>query len=217
MMSNQGHIPDEWIVSYAAGALGEAHALLVATHVDFHPDLQQKVGQAEEIGGVLLGKGEPIAVNDNMLDAVLQQIDALDGDSDDNAVDAADDTPQPLHAYLGQSLEDLNWRTMGPGMKQVRLWSGDKGEQLWLLKAKGGTKIPAHDHGGAEMTLVLKGSYHVGEAQFTPGMLEMADIDDTNHHPVIDEGEDCICLVVTEAPIKLHSFVGRLAQPFIGL
>jgi putative transcriptional regulator len=77
--------------------------------------------------------------------------------------------------------------------------------------------VPAHDHNGIEMTLVLQGSYHVGEGLYASGMLEIADDDTTNHKPVIDQGEDCICLVVTEAPIKIHSLIGRLVQPFIGL
>lgn len=106
---------------------------------------------------------------------------------------------------------------MGPGLSQVRLWTGPRDERLWLLKAKGGAKVPAHDHNGIEMTLVLQGSYHVGEGRYASGMLEIADDDTTNHKPVIDQGEDCICLVVTEAPIKIHSLIGRLVQPFIGL
>ena len=77
--------------------------------------------------------------------------------------------------------------------------------------------MPLHDHTGLEMTLVLRGSYHVGDKRFGPGLLELADKDVTNHQPMIDEGEDCICLVVTDAPIRLHSFIGRMIQPFIGL
>ena len=216
-----GILPDEWLVSYAAGGLNEGQALMVATHTEFHPELQGKLQQAEDIGGVMLEDLEPSAIDDNSLASVLDMIDELP------SFDSTDDTTSPLQAdrtlppslfhYLGKNLQDLQWQTMGPGMRQVQLWSGAKGEKLWLLKAKGGTNIPAHDHRGTEMTLVLTGSYHVGDQQFKPGFVELADADLENHQPVIDEGEECICLVVTEAPIRLHSLIARMAQPFIGL
>ncbi|WP_417451755.1 cupin domain-containing protein, partial [Kordiimonas sp.] len=125
--------------------------------------------------------------------------------------------PSPLARYMGKGLDDLKWRFMGPGMKRVKLRSYDNGERLWLLRARGGTAMPFHDHRGTEFTLVLTGGYTVGQKHYTPGLIEVADANVTDHQPIIDEGEDCICLVVTDAPIKLHSVIGRLVQPIIGL
>jgi len=218
--TNLGILPDEWLVSYAAGALNEGQALMVASHTEFHPELQIKVQQAEDIGGAMLEDLEPTAIDDAALASVMNMIDELPSFDDDTATapPQIDQTmPSSLFHYLGKNLQDLQWRAMGPGMRQVQLWSGPKGEKLWLLRAKGGTNIPKHDHRGTEITLVLTGSYHVGEQQFKPGFVEVADADLENHQPIIDEGEECICLVVTEAPIKLHSLIARIAQPFIGL
>ena len=214
-MKTHGIIPDEWIVSYASGALSEAHALVVASHCHFHHELQEKVVQAENIGGVLMEDSNPSQISSHLFEDLLKKIDDLPVEdhhaSNDNGL------PTPLSEYLGKPLDQLKWRMMGPGLSQVRLWTGPNDERLWLLKAKGGAKVPAHDHKGLEMTLVLQGSYHVGNDCYSSGMLEIADDDTLNHMPMIDQGEDCICLVVTEAPIKIHSFIGRLVQPFIGL
>jgi putative transcriptional regulator len=215
-MKTYGIIPDEWIVSYASGSLSEAHALVVATHCHFHPELQKKMNDAEDIGGSLMENSGPSKISNRLFEDLMKKIDNLPLEtilpSNDNGL------PTPLGNYLGnKSLDQLKWRMMGPGLSQVRLWTGTNDERLWLLKAKGGAKVPAHDHNGVEMTLVLQGSYHIGNDCYSSGMIEVADDDTTNHMPVIDHGEDCICLVVTEAPIKIHSLVGRLVQPFIGL
>ena len=77
--------------------------------------------------------------------------------------------------------------------------------------------MPVHDHRGTEFTLVLRGSYHVGDQHFTPGQMELAGPETLGHQPIIDEGEDCICLAVTDAPIRPYSLIGRMVQPFIGL
>lgn len=216
-MNSHGILGDEWMVSYASGALSEAHALVVASHCDFHPELQQKVREAEDIGGALLENYQPTEISNKLFDDLLDKIDNsskidISSPSNDNF-----GLPASLANYLGKPLEELKWRMMGPGLSQVRLWTGPNDERLWLLRAKGGAKVPTHDHNGVEMTLVLKGSYHVGADQYSPGMLEFADSDTVDHSPMIDPGEDCICLVVTEAPIKIHSLIGRMVQPFIGL
>ncbi|MBT7604266.1 MAG: hypothetical protein HN583_01120 [Kordiimonadaceae bacterium] len=215
-MKITGIVPDEWIVSYASGALSEAHALVIASHCHFHPDLQKKVKTAEDIGGLLMEDSEPSSLSNDLFDDLMKKIDTLPANDfqplNDNGL------PTPLAGYLGnRSLDQLKWRLMGPGLSQVRLWTGPNDERLWLLKAKGGTKVPLHDHNGLEMTLVLHGSYHVGQDCYSPGMLEIADDDTVDHMPVIDQGDECICLVLTEAPIKIHGVIGRLLQHFTGL
>ncbi|TNE64363.1 MAG: transcriptional regulator [Alphaproteobacteria bacterium] len=222
-MTAHGHIPDEWLVSYAAGALSDAQALLVATHVDYHPGLKARVAEAEAIGGALLEGVAPKPMKTDAFDDLMARIDMLPDDEEAPAPPSAaergldTDIPPVLADYLGRRLDDMNWRLMGPGMRQCRLAKGKDGECLWLLRARGGTVMPMHDHRGTEFTLVLRGSYHVGDQQFTPGLLEIAASDLKDHQPMIDEGEDCICLVITEAPIRIHSLLGRMVQPFIGL
>ena len=216
-MRSIGIIPDEWVVSYAAGSLSEAHALVVASHIDYHQELQQKLSSAEAIGGALLNESEPQDISDDLWKNIENRLDVAVVNENHASNDNEDQLPRSLAAYLNGGLDELNWRIMGPGLAQVRLWTGPNDERLWLLKAKGGAKIPKHDHRSLEMTLVLQGSYHADDEQFTPGLIELADADTHDHQPIIDEGEDCICLVVTEAPIIIHSLIGRMFQPFIGL
>ncbi|MCC3861176.1 ChrR family anti-sigma-E factor [Pseudemcibacter aquimaris] len=214
-MKTNGIISDDWIVSYASGALSEAHALVVASHCSYHPTLQQKILDAENIGGMFMENCEPADISNDLFDNLMDRIDEEHQVSETENSDS--NLPTPLADYIGKPLDELKWRTMGPGLSQVRLWTGPNDERLWLLKAKGGAKIPTHDHNGLELTLVLQGSYHIDEQCYRPGMIEIADEDTKNHTPIIDDGEDCICLVVTEAPIKIHSLIGRMVQPFIGL
>lgn len=220
-MTHTGLLPQEWLMDYAAGSLNEAHAMVVACHLQYHKGLQDDLRVAEDLGGDLLVTNQPEKMAADSLDKVLARLDAANDEPIEvNRATSSvvpSDIPAPLQKYLENGLSDCKWRLMGPGMRQMKLWSGKNGECLWLLKAKGGTQIPVHDHKGLEMTLVLKGSYHVGDDHFTPGLLEMADKDHTSHQPIIDDGEDCICLVATEAPIKIHSLVGRMLQPLIGL
>lgn len=216
-MKANGLISDDWIVSYAAGSLSEAHALIVASHIDYHPELGKKLGDAEAIGGALLNDNEPVDVSDAMWDGIIEKLNTNVVDEEKIVTENGHDLPRPLAEYLNGDLETLNWKKMGPGLSQVRLWTGPNDERLWLLKARGGAKIPMHDHRSLEMTLVLQGSYRAGEDHFTAGLIEVADENTHDHQPIIDEGEDCICLVVTEAPIIIHSLIGRMFQPFIGL
>jgi len=195
-------ISDEWLVAYAAGTLSEAKSALVATHASYHPVLRQKIRSAESIGGALLEASPASVFSDGFYDRLLERLDGEDNDNNppQNLDILAKDTvmPEPLVKYLDRSLDDLKWRFMGPGMSQVKLHSTDDGEKLWLLKAKGGTEIPAHGHNGHEFTLVLQGSYSVDGHTYSVGDMELASD-------------------VTEAPINLKSFAGRLFQPFIGL
>ena len=213
-----GMIPEEWVVSYAAGSLSEAHALVVASHIDYHPEIQKKLADAEAIGGLFLENNEITTVSDDMFDDILGRLDEeITTIPQKNDAKSESDLPKSLMDYIDGNLYDLKWKAMGPGLSQVRLWTGPNDERLWLLRAKAGTTIPMHDHRSLELTLVLQGSYQANGERFKPGMIEVADEHTHSHQPIIDEGEECICLVVTEAPIKIHSLIGKVVQPFIGL
>lgn len=218
-MTKTGLLPDEWLVSYASGALTEAQALVVACHVSYHDELKERVADAEAIGGALLEGVVPTRLSVGALDSAFKAIEALEGEEDAPAAAPVRDPrmPAPLADVLGKGFDELKWGFMGPGMKKLMLKTYGNGERLWLLRAKGGTEMPFHDHRGLEFTLVLTGGYKVGKAHYTAGMMEVAGPEMKNHQPIIDEGEDCICLAVTDAPIRLHSVIGRLFQPFIGL
>lgn len=219
-MTKFGNLPEEWIASYASGQMSDAKSLFVATHIAYHPELKDTLQKAEAIGGNLIETAEAVELAPDALEHVFARIDGLPADS--IAAEKLEqseryDTPAPLAEHLQKNLSELKWRFMGPGMSQVKLWQDDNGDRLWLLRAKGGTRMPVHDHRGTELTMVLQGSYTVDGTRFGPGEVEIADSNISNHQPMIDDGEDCICLVITDAPIRLHSFVGRMFQPFIGL
>lgn len=214
-MSAAKKLQDEWLLSYAAGALDPGRSLMVSSHLAYHDDLQEAVADAEVIGGSLLESIDQSHVSDAALDQLLSKLDDSPVQEIKPVASSGSRFPEPLMEFLDTDINKLNWRLMGPGMSNARLWDGAAGEKLWLLRAKGGIVVPEHGHTGEEWTLVLNGSYHT-DSQFVAGDIEMAD-DDIDHQPMIDADEECICLVFTSGPLRFKSLAAKVAQPFIGL
>ena len=109
------------------------------------------------------------------------------------------------------------WRWIGPGIHRRMIdVPSESGTRVFLLKAAPGMTMPGHRHVGTELTLVLTGAFvHQG------GRFAVGDIDDADasmeHDPVIDPGEDCICLVAMQGHLRLNSLLGRLIEPFVRL
>ena len=86
---------------------------------------------------------------------------------------------------------------------------------MWLLSIAPGTTIPHHTHGGAELTLVLEGSYSDELGRFQIG--DLADLDTSVHHqPVADSDGPCICLNATDECLQISGAYSRILQPFVG-
>ena len=130
---------------------------------------------------------------------------------------AKSDMPPPLQRLLGgQDFAQLRWRKKAPGVAvyELPLSKNAKGS-LKLLSIASGMSMLEHGHGGEELTLVLQGAFKDKVGRFARG--DIADLDqDTEHCPIIEEGETCICLYATEAPSHYKTFIGRLLQPFLG-
>ena len=207
------HCPkDDLLMSYSAGALGESWSLAVGSHVHLCKEFRDDVALGEKIGGSLLGDIAPIAL-EKSLDALLDRL----GDQEPigEAVNQEQDAliPSPLCDYIGDSLDDLEWSMVGNGITQHLIETSDSG-QARLLRIPSGTALPEHEHSGRELTLVISGGYKDDSGSYSRG--DMADIDDgLGHQPIADEGEDCVCLIVTDTPIKFKGILPRILQPFI--
>ena len=77
------------------------------------------------------------------------------------------------------------------------------------MRVRAGKAVPQHTHEGNELTLVLEGSFHDELGRYARGDLAITD-PTVEHRPVADEGQDCLCLAVTDARLRLTGPLGRL-------
>jgi len=217
-MTIHHHVADDLLIAYAAGDLDESWSLVVATHLALCVECRQAVRRAEDLGGVLIEDLEPEAIGNTALQSVLSRIEADGGGkSQPTAAPVHDPSvvlPEPLRSYAKGDFDSLKWRSLGRGAYHIPIEAGDA--MVRLLRIPAGKPVPDHGHNGRELTLVLKGSFRDESGHFLRGDVE--DCDDSVHHqPIAGDEEDCICLAVTDAPLRFKSLAARLVQPFIGI
>jgi putative transcriptional regulator len=207
------HLDEATILSYAAGTLGEALSVAAACHVSMCAECRTAVRKAEALGGEILDDLEATAISEARRAATLA---SLDDTRAAKPVVVKSDMPAPLQRLLeGQDFAQLRWRKKAPGVSvyELPLSKGAKGS-LKLLSIASGMTMLEHGHGGEELTLVLRGAFRDKVGRFARG--DIADLDeDTEHCPIIEKGETCICLYATEAPSHYKTLLGRLLQPFL--
>jgi putative transcriptional regulator len=166
----------------------------------------------EVIGALLLERVEPVPAE------VPQVARAAEPRHRSPSVVSSDGIlPSALARLVGGGLDRIHWSSVAPGVQQCRLpLSKSSDGHLMLLKIGAGRRVPEHGHGGAELTLVLTGSYSDATGRYARG--DVADLDETvEHQPVVDEDGECICLVASETKAKFKGVLPRLLQPIIGL
>jgi putative transcriptional regulator len=217
-MTVKHHLTDDLLMAYSAGDLPEAVNLIVATHISLCDECRAALGSYDAVGGAVLDTCDSVQMSNNSLNSVLDMIHAQDNQVQDKPVLAKvqdDVLPAPLVDYVGGGLDNVRWRSAGMGVKQAILPTS-KDATARLLYIPAGTAIPDHGHHGLELTLVLQGAFQDEDGYFSRGDIEVAD-EDMNHTPVADISEDCICLAVTDAPLKFKGLMPRIAQPFLGI
>ncbi|WP_147106808.1 ChrR family anti-sigma-E factor [Tateyamaria sp. syn59] len=208
------HLTDEILMAYAAGTLPEAFNLMVATHVSLCDECRAVVESYDALGGEVLDQtpGNDVALTPGSFAATMALI--AGGAPDEIRAQRPKDAvlPQPLLDYVGGGLDTVKWRSVGMGVKQAILpTSSDASARLLYIPA--GTAMPDHGHNGTEMTMVLQGAFQDEDDYFARGDVEVAD-SDLHHTPVADIHEDCICLAVTDAPLRFEGLLPKIAQRF---
>lgn len=214
MTAIRHHAPDDLLMGYAAGVLPQAFDLVVATHVSLSDDARARLESYEALGGAVLSDLDEAEIDPDSLSQTLAKIATGPGRAARPAPRRSV-FPAPLRRVVGGDADSVNWRSLGMGAKQCVLHAED-GASARLLYIPAGQAMPEHGHRGMELTLVLKGAYCDERDRFARGDIEVAD-QETEHTPVAEAGEDCICLVATDARLRFNGLLPRIAQPFLGI
>ena len=214
------HHPEfELLFDYASGSLDEPMALSIACHASTCKSCAEQIGKLEEVGGSLLEVVTDETVNPSMLDDLLSRLDEPANDDvplEPIVFDAPTKKiiPAPLRDYLNNNLDALDWSRVGGTVSKFNLDIDVEGYTVSLMRFKAGAPMPVHTHKGNEATLVLAGGYSDQGHHFERGDFDCKDPSDT-HQPIVDPGEDCIALVVMDAPVVLAGRFSRFLNPFI--
>lgn len=208
------HLTDEILMAYSAGTLPEAFSLMVASHVSLCDECRARLEAYDAVGGAVLD-GQRAEMSAGSLAATLALI--ADGPTDPAPLRQPGRKPGvlpgPLQDYVGGDIDRIRWRPVGMGVKQAILRTSPQATAR-LLYIPAGVAMPDHGHRGTEMTMVLQGAFSDDDGWFGRGDVEIAD-EELEHTPVADISEDCICLAVTDAPLRFNSLIPRLVQPFL--
>ena len=213
-MSISHHPSEETLAAFAAGQLDEARALVVASHVSLCPECRESLRHFEAVGGAMLAGSDPAAMPGDALARTLAVLDAPAPAARPPAPARAPHLhpglPAPLGAYelgpwrrIGRRIE---WRSVGV--------TADDGPRVFMLRAQPGTRLPRHRHRGDEWTCVFAGAFRHELGRFGPGDFDEAD-DSVEHHPTVEAGVPCVCLVALDKGIAFQGWIGRMLQPFV--
>ena len=203
-------------MSYSAGTLPEGFNLVVATHISLCDECRARMMEFDAVGGAVVEDQAPVAMEAGSLAATMAKISAPYADDTPKAKPVTSSVfPTPLQDYVGGDLDSVKWRKVGGGVRQAVL-KVDKSTSVRLLHIPAGTAVPDHGHRGTELTLVLQGAFKDEVDHFGKGDIEVA-TQELDHQPIADEGEDCICLAATDAPLRFNAWLPRIAQPFLGM
>jgi putative transcriptional regulator len=220
-MTAAAPLPEPLLLDYACGTASPAISLLMATHLALSSEGRELFALLQSLGGALLEELE---------DEPLERISA------DGALALAERPARlPDHPTLAQRRPDAGappgfrgqalplplrqadaggrWQTLGIGVAAKRLPVSTDGDRAHLLWARGGTGIASHRHVGREVVLVLEGAFWDEGVRYAPGDVSVNE-DGTVHAPRIDSGADCLCLAVTEAPVRFTGPLGLILNRF---
>lgn len=212
------HPDSELLVEYTSGVLSLAPSIAITTHLQFCNACSGTVDSLQHIGGDFLEHLEAVPVSEDLLEKVLLGINTAASESE--AINRGsnknvDNVGQALPKYVQHLLPDgdLRWKLLSPSLKVATVSVGEDRYELALHRIRAGGKAPEHNHSGQEITVVLTGTFSDEDGIYQAGDFIVRETGDV-HRPMASQNEECICLSVLAAPIKLTG-IKRLANPFL--
>jgi putative transcriptional regulator len=217
-MSIEYHPTDSMLAAFAAGTLDHGQHIAIATHLVSCPQCRAFTRSMEQVGGAVLTGLSPAVMSYDALAKVEAQLNkpvrpmsmaAMRPTVPEAEVSGL---PKFLRRY---QFGDWKWIAPSVHLRPIVL-PYDSDTRVFLLKSGPGTKMLEHTHTGIEMTCVLSGAFTQDGSRYGPGDFDLGD-ETIDHQPVVDPGQDCVCLVAMQGDLRLHGLIGRMVQPFVRL
>jgi putative transcriptional regulator len=206
-------MPDDVLLSYAAGTSGEAVSLMTACHLTLSPESRGRVQELEAIGGEFFSALPPAELSPGSLESILGRLDEPGPPERPPAPPGDGVYPAPLRRLMGNSPQ---WRSVWPGVKVLDLPVKFGGQPVRLTQLAPGIEIPRHTHGGQEFNLVLQGGFTDRGDDYVRGDVASADSTVDHHLDIHDDGV-CITLVLLDSPLVPLVLKGRIAHWITGI
>lgn len=216
------HPNDNTLIEYSAGNLPAALSICVSTHLEYCPKCKHRANQLNALGGTLLESSATAPVTSTSFEQLMTRIQATPS-STQPAPSRSPNTDTHNHVKpalpriikkLIHPARPLKWKRVSPSLKEAIVTIGQNQYEVCFHKIKRGGKVAEHDHGGTEVTVVLEGSFSDELGTYSVGDYIEKQPGDI-HRPMATQSEDCLCLSVTEAPVKLTGLLGKFINPFI--
>ena len=209
------HPTDELLVSYSAASLPLSQALCISVHLENCGECSQKFQRLNQVGSELMLQLKPSPPSPGLKDQLLDQLDSITENAEtDRHRPGNTSVPRCLHQFVKTGYEDISWNRLSRDIQSYELCRDQNNAKVELLRIRPGGTSNTHTHMGDEYTVILEGSFSDEAGLYHKGDFLLRDASD-QHTPVATLDKYCICLAVTEAPIQLTGFFGRLLNPFI--
>lgn len=227
-MTVQLHPETDLLVDYAAGSLSPALCVSISAHLHFCDACRAHDSALSDLGGDLLSNITPEKMPKDALDKVLLSLDSPDSLVDSGEIDTGthglnsteangprkNEEMEKLPAFMSNLIAEPEYSTLTRSLKVAKIPIGENQYELALHKISAGGKTPKHDHRGLEVTVVLYGSFSDLDGVYNEGDFIVRNPGDV-HSPLATQDDECICLSVVEAPIRLVGPIMRVMNPFL--
>ena len=208
------HPANELLAAYSAGSLPLSQALCIAAHLEHCHRCMQELQQLNRVGSELMQQLEPAPAPERLKQDLLERLDSLEVEETEPSVVGNPSIPRCLRKFVIDGYQNLRWKRVSRGIQTVELCRDSNGARVELLKIRPGSAAATHSHLGDEYTVILEGSFSDEHGLYRKGDFVVKNEHDC-HTPVATLDRECICLAVTEGPIQLTGFFGRLLTPLI--
>lgn len=227
-----GHHPNEnTLLEYSAGTLDTATSICVSTHINHCAECRNRVKAYNKLGGDFLSSVPVSPIGSDCFEQLMDKIKLGDSHMANPANDScAQSKPTSTIAAKAKKANDercervinkllnknapLQWKRVSPSLSEAVLTVGQNTHEVCFHKIRRGGRVAQHDHGGAEITVVLEGSFSDEDGTYQAGDYIERQPGEI-HRPIATQNEDCLCLTVVEAPVELTGIVGKIVNPFI--
>ncbi len=225
-LSPQHHPDQNLLVEFAAGTLDHGQAIAISTHLHYCVRCRNEVAKLERIGRAMISmmtshSHTPQAKSsDTQFEQLMTRIDTQETHKPQPSCPPQQEAaPLRQHGDLPTVIRKMlhkptKWQRVTASLSSTSLVAGQNKYGISLQRISAGGRVPQHDHRGTEITVVLKGSFSDEDNVYQQGDFLLKNAGDI-HRPMAASNEDCLCLSVEQAPVKLTGIFSRFLNPFL--